>query len=538
MTAFDLIDRPWILVHRRDGVVREVSIRELFAHAADFRSILGDVPTQGFALLRLLLAILHRSVEGPRDTAQWLTLWRDRSLPTRDIDAYLDHFRDRFDLLSPEKPFYQVADLRTEKSQVFGLERLIADVPSGAPYFTTRLQSGIERISFAEAARWVVHCQAFDPSGIKSGAVGDRRVKGGKGYPIGTGWAGAIGGVMVEGNNLRETLLLHLIPEDFQVLAWSEDDLPVWERDPQGPGEEADERRPYGPLDLYTWQSRRLRLFHDGSQVTGAMIANGDRLAPQNRHRHEPMTAWRRSQAQERKLGTVPVYMPREHEPERAVWRGLNGLLPNITVAQGGKDAPQFEAPAVLKWLSQAQGKGIIGGQYHLHTRAVGMKYGSQQATTSDIIDDAVTMPIVLLAADHPELGITAVDAVNDAEAAAQALGQLAGNLAVAAGGEPTGPRDRMREVTYSELDRPFRSWLASITPETDPAAARADWQRQAYDCVMRLGVELVAQAGPVAWRGRQRDKRHFSSPEADLRFRRQLRQTLPLAQQKEKAEV
>jgi len=66
--SFDLVDRPWIEVVGRDGRVRLVSIKELFADAADLRCLGGDLPTQTFAILRLLLAILHRSVNGPADT--------------------------------------------------------------------------------------------------------------------------------------------------------------------------------------------------------------------------------------------------------------------------------------------------------------------------------------------------------------------------------------------------------------------------------------------------------------------------------------
>lgn len=70
------------------------------------------------------------------------------------------------------------------------LSRLVPDVPAGHPFFTTRSGADLKSMTFAEAARWVVHCQAYDPSGIKSGAVGDAQVKGGRGYPIGTGWCG------------------------------------------------------------------------------------------------------------------------------------------------------------------------------------------------------------------------------------------------------------------------------------------------------------------------------------------------------------
>lgn len=529
--SFDLVERPWIMVHRRgDGRVEEVSIRELFARAGEFRTILGEVPTQSFALVRLLLAILHRAVEGPVDSADWHELWRGADLPMADIDGYLDDYRGRLDLLSPEQPFYQVAGLSPEKPQVFGLTKLIADVPAGAPYFTTRLKVGVERVSFAEAARWVVHCQAFDPSGIKTGAVGDRRVKNGKGYPIGVGWAGNLGGVLVEGRDLRETLLLNLVPYSSGGLLRDERDVPVWERDPLGAGQEEAPGRPYGPLDLYTWQSRRLRLVHDGSVVTGAMISNGDRLAPQNRFRLEPMSAWRRSRAQEKKLGEVPVYMPREHQPERAFWRGLGSLLPSVTAEGAGREAADALPPAVLKWLAEAHGLGLLPAHYTLRTRAVGMTYGSQQAVIDDIVDDQVALPVVLLAEGDRELGTTAVDAVGEAEAAARLLGHLAGNLALAAGGDAPGPRARAEESAYAALDRPFRSWLVSLGPQTDPGEARAGWQGLVRDLIGDLGEELVLQAGPVAWRGRVVGEWHVSTPQADRRFHSQLRRLLPLA--------
>lgn len=68
--TFDLVNRPWILVHQVDGQVDEISLLDLFVRAQDLRSVLGEIPTQSFAIVRLLLAILHRAVEGPRDSEQ------------------------------------------------------------------------------------------------------------------------------------------------------------------------------------------------------------------------------------------------------------------------------------------------------------------------------------------------------------------------------------------------------------------------------------------------------------------------------------
>jgi CRISPR system Cascade subunit CasA len=206
--------------------------------SCELRTIACELATQTFAILRLALAVLHRATDGPPGQAAWQALWRDTRLPLTDIADYLDIVRDRFDLLHPRQPFYQVADLRPGKATAFGLERLIADVPNGLPFLTTRAGPGLASIPPGEAARWLVHCQAFDPSGIKTGAVGDPRVKGGRGYPIGVACVGALGGVHLEGATLRETLLLNLLPVAPGWQRADNRDLPVWERPPQVAAEE------------------------------------------------------------------------------------------------------------------------------------------------------------------------------------------------------------------------------------------------------------------------------------------------------------
>lgn len=504
--SYDLIEQPWILVQRLDGRVCEVSIRELFATASELRSIVGELPTQTFAILRVLLAVLHRAVDGPQDGGQWRELWDSEQPPMEQIDSYLSRFSHHFDLLHPETPFFQVADLHTKNNEVFGLERLIADVPTGQPYFTTRWGTGLERLGFAEAARWVVHCQAYDPSGIKSGAVGDQRVKGGKGYPIGTGWAGALGGVVIEGNDLRETLLLNLVAVNgsSNYLQSSSADAPAWERDYTA-AERADNSEPCGPLDLYTWQSRRIRLFHDGESVTGVLITNGDKITPQNRLRLEPMSIWRRSEAQEKKKTHGPVvYMPKVHRPERSIWRGLSGLLAGTVRMSAGSDPAAELAPATLEWIGELCNDEFLPDDFRVRARTIGMEYGSQQATSAEVIDDALSMSIVLLAERGAGLQRTAIDAAEDAESGAVALGNLAANLARAAGGDPVGPKERAKELAYDALDREFRPWLARLDSSCDVDDERARWHTAAAGIIRDLGAELVQQAGPSAWRGRE----------------------------------
>ena len=59
---FNLLREKWIPVMRRDGGVDEVSLLEAIDQSARIRDFAGELPTMDFALLRLLLAILHASL--------------------------------------------------------------------------------------------------------------------------------------------------------------------------------------------------------------------------------------------------------------------------------------------------------------------------------------------------------------------------------------------------------------------------------------------------------------------------------------------
>ncbi|WP_229403584.1 type I-E CRISPR-associated protein Cse1/CasA [Micromonospora okii] len=537
--GFSLVDEPWIPVLDITGQRRDVSLLGLFEQAGGLRMIACELPTQTFAILRLALAILHRTTGGPSGEAAWRALWRERRLPLADIADYLDAFRERFDLLHPEHPFYQVADLRAAKDSTYGLERLIADVPNGMPFLTTRAGPGMDSINPAEAARWLVHCQAYDPSGIKTGAVGDLRVKGGKGYPIGVASLGALGGVHLEGATLLETLLLNLVPiaPGWQVA--DERDLPVWEREPQTAVEEADSTRgPYGLLGLYTWQSRRIRIFGDAGGITGAMISIGDQIEWQDRHLLEPMSVWGRSAPREQKQKRSPVYLPRPHDHSRALWRGLQTLLP--APPQPGAEAPQRLSPMVVRWLARLTLTGVVPPDFQVRTRATSVTYGTQQAVVDEVFSDALTMNVLLLGEDSA-LRATAVDATADAEAAVKVLRRLADNLARAAGSRATdvGEADRAAERAYGLLDHAFRHWLARLDSTSDPVDERAAWQRLVREAIVRLGTDLLDSAGPTAWVGRTGTDRagrevHYSSSQADAWFRSGLAKALPMTTPRE----
>ncbi|MBR8740171.1 type I-E CRISPR-associated protein Cse1/CasA [Nocardiopsis sp. MG754419] len=549
---FDLTRRPWIPVLRTDGVETELSLIEVFEQAAQVRRLVGDLPTQDFALLRLLLAILHDAIDGPRSIEDWGELWDD-GLPLEETRAYLDTHRERFDLLHPDTPFMQVSGLRTAKGEYSALDRIVADVPNGARFFTMRAD-GARRLDHGEAARWLVHAHAYDLSGIKSGAEGDPRVKGGRGYPQGVGWAGHLGGVYAEGDDLRQTLLLNLIAFDtknFDTDAGPEPDRPAWVHPPATAAPlsgAAAGSRPYGVRDLYTWQTRRVRLQHDAEGVHGVLLAYGDPLSPRNMQLREPMSAWRRSPAQEKKLREATVYLPRDHDPARAAWRGLGALVTGRV--RGGdqrQEAAEYVRPRIVDWIARLTVHRYLPRGHLLRVRLAGAVYGTQQSVVDEIVDDSVAMPMILLHQEHEELAREAVDAVTDAEDAVTALGDLATGLAQAAGADGDGPRGTARDRGFGELDEPFRDWLRRLAqgggedtgtglPLDDPRYPREQrrtWQFTVRSIVSRLADELIASASEASWEGRVLETKSgafwLNTSSVDLRFRRALRTALPL---------
>lgn len=495
--TFNLLDEPWIVVLGDDNTMRQVSIGQVFEQAHRLRRIAGELPTQDAAVLRLLLAILHRAlpVEGDDEAVRaiWASWWKDGRLPDA-VGSYLDDWHDRFDLLDGQHPFFQVADLHTASGKTSGVEKLIADLPAGHKFFTNRAGAGATSLSLPEAARWLVHCQAFDPSGIKSGAAGDERVTGGKGYPIGIGWTGNLGLVVLEGETLAQTLLLNLV----LTTPSPADDLPAWETEGWSAATTGQDS-PRGPAQAMTWQIRRIRLHHDTDRVIDALISNGDAVRLRNQHLVETMSGWRKSEAQEKKHGEALAYMPRTHQPGRAVWRGLDALLASDPVEGTGRRSEALSA-ANVAWLAALRHAGHITADEVITIHTTGAEYGSNNSVIGTVVSDRMALRAEVL--DSQDLQDRAVRAAKVAELAARAVGNLAANLAVAAGRDDAAERARAVEQAYQRLDPVFRDWALRLS-STDPETHEARWSAMARQVALALGQQMYATASPTAIRGR-----------------------------------
>lgn len=89
------------------------------------------------------------------------------------------------------------------------------------------LQSGgkEKRLTYPEAARWLLQLNGFDDAGLKKKIRTDKELPSFK-----PGWLGQLGLIIANGSNLFETLMLNFVLLDHQEEPW-ESAAPVWEKD-------------------------------------------------------------------------------------------------------------------------------------------------------------------------------------------------------------------------------------------------------------------------------------------------------------------
>lgn len=541
---YNLLDEPWIPVRLLDGTIADVGLLELLRRTTDIADLACELPTQSIAIQRLLLAVAYR-VATPLDAHDWARQW-DEGAPTEQMIEYLEQWRDRFYLFGGRFPFMQVADLRTEKDEEKTLDAVVACVPKEEKrLFSTRQGSGVAQLSPSDAARWLVHAQAYDPSGIRSGAIGDSRVKGGRGYPIGPAWCGHLGLVWLKGKDLDETLVLNLIPADAAELRGVESSTEWGTCSWEDPEPESAVRGDYSLLNplgtprdisiprLLTWHSRRVRLVGDSTGVRGVVLAQGDKLSPQEMRLYEPQSLWRYSTEQSKKC-KQDVYMPRKFKPERALWRNLPGTLPTPTMIEGADKQlkRRFLPSATLSFHYQLENDSVVTTYPKLvRIQAVGVVYRSEETEIEDVYSDELALPVAAIRAERHALAVVIDQQVRLTEDVAGAVGTLAANLALAAGegGKGDGARDRAKERFFAVVDDPFRAWLAQVDGNEDARDVGQCWEDSLRRYALAIQNELVACASSSAIVGRYIGKEYLNVGIAENYFRAALNKRLPV---------
>lgn len=533
--SFNLIDTPWIKVLTTESLAEEVSVRELFRNAHLYQCFNGEMPTQNFALLRFLLVFLYRSLQETLTddpVEDWEALWEAEELPVETIEAYLDAWKENFDLFDADKPFLQVSDLTISKDEWHSLERIVPDSNDQGSLFSRRDPN--LPITAAEAARWLLTCHAYDSAGIKTHAVGDPRGKNGKIYAgdgRGIGWCGWLGGITIVGKTIKETLLLNFLPEYATA-----DDAPYWETSKLSVGERAgSEVIPTGPVSLLVWPSRRVRLQQtDDGNVSAVRLTYGDPLDHRSQYGTELMTRWRYS-APQSKAAKADIYMPEQLDGSRALWRGITSLLPdgNIEMVKGqsGKVAAKIPSTST-QWIQRMVNEGILPEDYFLTLSVVSVVYGPQQSVVDFTVHDELTFRSTLTSKTQTDLRAHIRIAVLRAEAAGVAYGNFRGNLAKSSGSGLEGDRDRAFKEYYSQIDPLFRAWISSLDSNSNPEQSLQEWTETTRNLVHNLGANALKGVSDAAWIGREIKDQFFDAGLSEKWFRQAVAKCLPSPQQ------
>lgn len=543
-SKFNLLDESWVYVTFCDGKRQVLSLRDCFARACEIRRLSFGQDAVSFAVLRIIVAIMQRTLyvasaaNGGWNAPAWQHAYQNPKETLGLVNQYLETWRDRFFLIDPDHPFFQHPTLRKRDDSCFGVGKFLLDVPDNKLHFTMRIGRGTVNLSYPEAAAQLIHLQAYSPSGNLPAAVGDERAKDGKVPPIGTGWVGAQGGVYIEGETLFSTLMLNTLAigqsgeesEEAQatgIIATNPKlDLPVWEREEQPVGQRED-IYPQGLADMLTWQSRRVKLIDGGDSVIGVVLCQGDivgrkfsklsktKSALLNGYTRESMGVWRFSEEETKKLLGQITYMPRKHDPSRALWRGLTSLLPEFPGKIATYKEVQVQAslpPAVVRWVGWLLSNGYLPESATYRLRSCGYVYSSLKNPTSfdEAISDYLAVPPRLLTGNDQESLYLVKTAMELMDELASAVASLAENLQRALGAETSQAARIARERFYSEIDEQFRGWLLGVG--TAKGGLDTLW-KSGYGIAEKLESELLAAAPDAAMKGRIKNGTVYDLP-------------------------
>ncbi len=480
---FNLLDDPWIPCLRKGHSSPDVlSLRDVLTQAASLMRVVDARPTTMIALHRLILALLHRALDGPHTRADWQTVWRQRTWAGATLDGYLLRWHDRFNLFDPHYPFYQTPGL--DIGRAVAVSTLAHDRASNvnSPMLFDHQLAGAG-VTPAEAARWIIGQQQFATPGL----ISDDQSPLGKVSASGSPLMGSLV-CLAQGQTLFETLMLNWVQYDPQhEVPWSfaGDDQPVWERDPiQTP----QTRQPAGYADWLMWPSRRILLVPEHNEqgqtvVRGAVLMDGARTPPDfPLWKRETMVAFRKNPRSASDTTATPWLATRLDE-ERAIWRESHALLSGFTKGFSETNKP----PKVLEVLANMEPHDLA--DYRLVPLAVAGVINHQKNVVNWSQD-------TLIVSRHLLTSDVTVDAVRQALELAERAGKLLTPTEISLGAKGK-PCPTPMKVLTSE----FIKGLGEREPQSKDAVSVADHMgiRRAYWAALDLPFHAFLRELPDA---------------------------------------
>ena len=531
MGRFNLLSEPWIrVVTDSKGKMQEVSMLELFENAQKYLRLAGETEAQNFAMLRLLLAVLHTvfsrlDVNGKpyagvnlderfkpisekissghddyyRDLeTTWYSLWELGAFPDIVRD-YLQKWTDHFYLFDEEFPFYQVSaqDLVELKPQNFkkdnfagkNLNRNISESGNKVALFSPKYANhgNKSKLTEAQIARWLVALQGY--IGVSDKAFFANTTDTAK------GWLYNLGGLYVEGESLFESLMLNFIPihEESLGLDYIPQQHPCWELS----GVDFVNRRFASKIvdnlaELYTVWGRAA--FIDPHTDVFKPFSMGIIKLPELNLQDafiEPMTLWRWND----KGAYKGSYTPSNHIPNQALWRSFN-----VIALKGEK----YHRPGIMLWIEHIEDRISLPV---ITLQSVGLVEHSIKASKIPIddISDYLQIADQLLFDQDTERWTIRIDAEVQLikKLIEWHLKSFANHLNTIRNSKNAGFVDGVVQKAYFAIDQPFRNWLVSIDPTDSPEEKIRDWRGQLFAVLKDQADELVKNASKRDYLGR-----------------------------------
>jgi CRISPR system Cascade subunit CasA len=343
-SSFDLRYEPWITCRGCDGAISEIGLRDALCRAHQLEGLTASSPLVTVSLLRLLLALAHRVVEGPTSEETWLEIMTAGRFNETAVDRYLDAWPDRFDLFHPQYPFMQV-HVVVDGAGTTSVAKLAIEMASEGNSPLLFNHNYDMAMTPAQAARYLVAAQVFALGGLMTPWPKDSRdTKHGNIDAPTARYAH----IVVQGGTLFETLMRNLVrytPGEEESDS-SVKDCPAWEREPIPSRQN---RSPEGLLDLLTWRSRAIELVPviEDNRVVVRRIAllGGEQISDDSDLSTSPeqMLSFRPNPAAQ-KDPSEPAQLPIRLDPDRIVWRDSMSFI-GQTAESGSR------LPGAIAWL-------------------------------------------------------------------------------------------------------------------------------------------------------------------------------------------
>lgn len=369
MSRFNLIDEPWIsIVIDYKGATKLVGLKEFFENAHTYIALAGDMPTQDFAVMRFILAILHTvfsrydaqgnayetvTLNGRMQQLEevdqgdyedyedalldtWKDLWKAGKFPDIVL-KYLDIWHDRFYLYDDKYPFYQVTkEIISKVNAQFTdntcttaivcpklINRTISESGNKIALFSPRCNSNKNNLTDAELVRWLITFQGVSNASDKKSIIKDKTLQ------KSIGWIYGLGGLFFSSNNLFKTLLFNFVLKhpDSQ---YNVPQHPAWELEQYELYEKYQKSIMIDNLAcLYTNWSRLVYLFYytgnkkdskDKESRENLRLRIVKTIAPQKETNIlEPMAKW--------KNGSYKIPIADKPQKTESIWRSFGAIF-------------------------------------------------------------------------------------------------------------------------------------------------------------------------------------------------------------------